>query len=63
MKNLLITMAKVEILSETDVKILIEYVKKMGFPSGWSDHSVENRVEKMEELLFFAFCMFKNINK
>ncbi|MCI5581441.1 MAG: hypothetical protein MR387_09155 [Phocaeicola plebeius] len=56
-------MAKVEILSETDVKILIEYVKKMGFPSGWSDHSVENRVEKMEELLFFAFCMFKNINK
>ncbi len=37
MKNLLITMTKVEILSETHVKILIEYVKKMGFPSGRAD--------------------------
>lgn len=37
MKNLLITIAKVEILSDTDVKILIEYVKKMGFSSGRAD--------------------------
>ena len=63
MKNLLITMTKVEILSETHVKILIEYVKKMGFPSGRADKGLQNRMEKMEELLFFVIYMFKNTDK
>ena len=33
MKNLLITVAKVRNREETDVKILTECVKKLGFPS------------------------------